>query len=61
MGRRKAMARTQQRQQRIRKEQGLEARVTPERKRLIERTAMLRGRIVGCLKEYKERAGIHET
>ncbi|MFZ0522806.1 MAG: DUF1778 domain-containing protein [Candidatus Acidiferrales bacterium] len=40
------MARTQQRQHRIRKEQRLEARVTPEQKRLIERAATLRGTTV---------------
>ncbi len=40
------MARTQQRQRRIRKEQRLEARVTPEQKRLIERAATLRGTTV---------------
>ncbi|MGA7852513.1 MAG: DUF1778 domain-containing protein [Candidatus Acidiferrales bacterium] len=37
------MARTQQRQHRIRKEQRLEARLTPEQKCLIERAATLRG------------------
>ena len=36
------MARIQQRRQRSRKEQRLEARVTPEQKRLIERAATLR-------------------
>jgi uncharacterized protein (DUF1778 family) len=40
------MARTQQHQHRIRKEQRLEARVTPEQKRLIERAATLRGTTV---------------
>lgn len=40
------MARAQQRRQRTRKEQRLEARVTPEQKRLIERAATLRGTTV---------------
>jgi uncharacterized protein (DUF1778 family) len=40
------MARTQQRRQRARKEQRLEARVTAEQKRLIERAATLRGTTV---------------
>ncbi|MGA7916652.1 MAG: DUF1778 domain-containing protein [Candidatus Acidiferrales bacterium] len=40
------MARAQQRRQRARKEQRLEARVTPEQKRLIERAATLRGTTV---------------
>lgn len=40
------MARAQQRPQRMRKEQRLEARVTPEQKRLIERAATLRGTTV---------------
>jgi uncharacterized protein (DUF1778 family) len=40
------MARIQQRRQRSRKEQRLEARVTPEQKRLIERAATLRGTTV---------------
>ena len=40
------MARIQQPQQRSRKEQRLEARVTPEQKRLIERAATLRGTTV---------------
>ncbi len=40
------MARTEQRQQRVRKQQRLEARVTPEQKRLIERAATLRGTTV---------------
>lgn len=37
------MARIQQRRQSSRKERRLEARVTPEQKRLIERAATLRG------------------
>ena len=40
------MARIQQRRQHSRKEQRLEARVTPEQKRLIERAATLRGTTV---------------
>ena len=40
------MARIQHRQQRSRKEQRLEARVTLEQKRLIERAATLRGTTV---------------
>jgi uncharacterized protein (DUF1778 family) len=40
------MARTQSPQRRSRKEQRLEARVTPELKRLIERAATLRGTTV---------------
>ncbi len=40
------MPRTQRSQQRSRKEQRLEARVTPEQKRLIERAATLRGTTV---------------
>jgi uncharacterized protein (DUF1778 family) len=40
------MARIQQRRQPSRKEQRLEARVTPEQKRLIERAATLRGTTV---------------
>jgi uncharacterized protein (DUF1778 family) len=40
------MARTQQSRHRIRKEQRLEARLTPEQKRLIERAAALRGTTV---------------
>ena len=40
------MARIQHRQQRSRKEQRLEARVTPEQKRLIDRAATLRGTTV---------------
>lgn len=40
------MVRAQQRQRRALKEQRLEARVTPEQKRLIERAATLRGTTV---------------
>jgi len=40
------MARTQRRRQRTRRDQRLEARVTPEQKRLIERAATLRGTTV---------------
>jgi uncharacterized protein (DUF1778 family) len=41
-----AMTRIQGREQRSRKQQRLEARVTPEQKRLIERAATLRGTTV---------------